>query len=127
LEPEGIEGEEVRINRKSSQFIGGKPQGKNERYKSIKFKLGEMDFEGMRDQSSNINILSYHAYTLCRYYLDDHELKPSDTTLVLSDRTRPVHGAVWAARSNWAPKFLGPPNPSPGLHSISVPAKFSRP
>jgi hypothetical protein len=57
LEPEGIEGEEVRINRKSSQLTGGNPQGKNKRYKSIKFKLGEIDFEGMRGQSSNINIL----------------------------------------------------------------------
>jgi hypothetical protein len=35
LEPEGVEGEEVRITRKSSQFIGGKPQGKNERYKIL--------------------------------------------------------------------------------------------
>jgi hypothetical protein len=51
LEPEGIEGEEVRTNRKSSQFIEGKPHCKNERYKNIKFKLGEMDFEGMRDQN----------------------------------------------------------------------------
>jgi hypothetical protein len=35
LEPKGIEGEEVRINRKSSQLIGGKLQGKNKRYKEL--------------------------------------------------------------------------------------------
>jgi hypothetical protein len=40
LEPEGVEGEEVRTNRKSSQLIGGRPGGKNESYKSIKFRLG---------------------------------------------------------------------------------------
>ena len=54
-----------------------------------------MDFEGMRDQSSNINILPYHAYTLFRYYLDDYELEPSDTTLLLSDRTtQRCHGIL---------------------------------
>jgi hypothetical protein len=87
LEPECIEDEEVRIDRKSSRLIRGRPQGKNERYKSIKFRLGETYFEGIKDLSSNINILPYHAYESCRYYLDDHELEPTDTILVLSDRT----------------------------------------
>jgi hypothetical protein len=74
LEPECIEVEEVRINRKSSQLIRGRPQGKNERYTSIKFRPGETDFKGIRDLSSNINILPYHSYESCHYYLDDHEL-----------------------------------------------------
>jgi hypothetical protein len=47
----------------------------------------EIDFEGIRDQSSNISILPYHSYISCHYYLDDHELEPSNTTLVLTDRT----------------------------------------
>jgi hypothetical protein len=95
LEPEGTEGEEVRINRKSSQLIGGNPQGKNERYKSIKFNLGEIYFDGVRDRSSNINIFPYQAYTLCCYYLGDHALEPLETTLVLLDRTyQNFHGIL---------------------------------
>jgi hypothetical protein len=49
--------------------------------------LGETYFEGIRNLSSNINILPYHSYESCRYYLDDHELETTDTVLVLSDRT----------------------------------------
>jgi hypothetical protein len=49
--------------------------------------LGETYFEGIRNLSSNINILPYNSYESYRYYLDDHELEPTNNLLVFSDRT----------------------------------------
>jgi hypothetical protein len=40
----------------------------------IPFELGESSFIGICDLNSNINILSYHAYELISYFIDDHEL-----------------------------------------------------
>jgi hypothetical protein len=87
IEPEGIEDDDVRIDRETSRLIRGRPQGKSERHRSIKFIMGEIDFEGIKDLSSNINILPYHSYESCRCYLVDHELEHTYTILVLSDRT----------------------------------------
>jgi hypothetical protein len=83
LEPEYVYEEEIVTDSTSLRVI----ESRYDTRPRIPFELGESSFIGICDFNSNINILSYHAYELISYFIDDPDLEPTDANLRLSNRT----------------------------------------
>jgi hypothetical protein len=82
LEAEYVYEEEIVMNLAFLHVIESMYDNRYDTSPRIPFELGESSFIiGICDLNSNINILSYHAYELISYFIDDPDLEPGDATL----------------------------------------------
>jgi hypothetical protein len=73
--PEYVYEEEIAMNFESRY------DSRNDARPTIPFELGENSFTRICDLSSTINILTYHAYKLVSYFIDDPDLEPTNARL----------------------------------------------
>jgi hypothetical protein len=85
----------------------------------ITFELGESSFIGICDLNSNINVLSYHAYELISYFIDDPDLEPTNATLRHSNRTNKKFKGILCNTQVFVGTFVYPI----GFYVIDLPFK----
>ena len=87
MEPEEVDDEVVVLDPEAARLIDGRSTGKDGGKPRIPISFAGVTYIGLCDLSATINIMPYSIYELIRYELDEPELEPTNTTVMLSNRT----------------------------------------